>query len=285
MENLNAFSSVPSGSPALPARASGGLRAPVHANVLPLKEEWLPFTIKLVQSQADLDKAVHIRHEAYARHLPDFAQSLLKAERADYEPGVVVLLAESKLDGSPLGKLEIYGPDAADFLDLMYVGTMSTLPVGGARYGLLLYENGVIVDDGIVARLAPQHFWVNTTSGGAARVALAFDEWLQCEYVNHRVLVTPVTADWGNVTVSGPRAWDLLRAAGCDAALAPAQILLYAFQSTRYPVPSLSTGKLLSNMQRLGLNVSMQCLNSGPQASASWVDEAGLSHLSKPSPR
>ena len=107
MENLNAFSTVPSGSPALPARASGGLRAPVHANVLPLKEEWLPFTIKLVQSQADLDKAVHIRHEAYARHLPDFAQSLLKAERADYEPGVVVLLAESKLDGSPLGTMRI----------------------------------------------------------------------------------------------------------------------------------------------------------------------------------
>ena len=40
---------------------------------------------------------------------------------------------------------------------------------------------------------------------------LAFDEWLQCEYVNHRVLVTPVTAGWGNATVSGPRAWDLLR--------------------------------------------------------------------------
>jgi sarcosine oxidase subunit alpha len=127
-------------------------------------------------------------------------------------------------DGSPLGKLEIYGPDAADFLDLMYVGTMSTLKVGGARYGLLLNENGVIVDDGIVARLAPQHFWVNTTSGGAARVALAFDEWLQCEYVNHRVLVTPVTADWGNVTVSGPRAWDLLRVAGFDTALAPSQM-------------------------------------------------------------
>ncbi|MCE2645383.1 MAG: 2Fe-2S iron-sulfur cluster-binding protein [Burkholderiaceae bacterium] len=135
-----------------------------------------------------------------------------------------VRTAVGLFDGSPLGKLEIYGPDAADFLDLMYVGTMSTLPVGGARYGLLLNENGVIVDDGIVARLAPQHFWVNTTSGGAARVALAFDEWLQCEYVNHRVLVTPVTADWGNVTVSGPRAWDLLRAAGCDAALAPAQM-------------------------------------------------------------
>ncbi len=61
------------------------------------------------------------------------------------------------LDGSPLGKLEIYGPDAAHFLDLMYVGTMSNLKPGQARYGLLLNENGIVVDDGIVARLGSQH--------------------------------------------------------------------------------------------------------------------------------
>lgn len=127
-------------------------------------------------------------------------------------------------EGSPLGKIELYGPDAAAFLDVMYVGTMSTLPVGGARYGLLLNENGVIFDDGIVARLGEQHFWVNTTSGGAERVAAAFEEWLQCEYVNHQVLVTPVTSAWGNVTVSGPRAWALLEAAGFDASLAPEQM-------------------------------------------------------------
>ena len=125
-------------------------------------------------------------------------------------------------EASPLGKIELYGPDAASFLDLMYVGTMSTLAVGQARYGLLLREDGVIFDDGIVARLGEQHFWVNTTSGGAERVALAFEEWLQCEYVQHRVLVTPVTSTWGNVTVAGPNAWALLQAAGFDDALAPA---------------------------------------------------------------
>ena len=124
-------------------------------------------------------------------------------------------------EGSPLGKIEVFGPDAAEFLDLMYVGTMSNLPVGAARYGLLLNENGVIVDDGIVTRLAADRFWVNTTSGGAERMALAFEEWLQCEYIHHRVLITPVTAAWGNVTVSGPRAWPLLQAAGFDFRLAP----------------------------------------------------------------
>ena len=72
-------------------------------------------------------------------------------------------------DGSPLGKLEVFGPDAARFLDLMYVGTMSTLTPGQARYGLLLNENGTLVDDGIVARLGAQRFWVNTTTAGVER--------------------------------------------------------------------------------------------------------------------
>ena len=124
-------------------------------------------------------------------------------------------------DASPLGKIEVYGPDSASFLDLMYVGTMSTLAIGQARYGLLLREDGVIFDDGIVARLGEQHYWINTTSGGAERVALAFEEWLQCEYVHHRVLVTPVTSAWGNVTIAGPKAWAVLQAAGIDATLAP----------------------------------------------------------------
>ena len=143
-------------------------------------------------------------------------------ERAAEREALHVRTAVGLFDGSPLGKIEVYGPDSADFLDLMYVGTMSTLPVGGARYGLLLDENGIIVDDGIVARLSEHHFWVHTTSSGAERVALAFEDWLQCEYVNHRVLVTPVTSDWGQVTVSGPRAWTLLEAAGFDALLGPA---------------------------------------------------------------
>ena len=98
---------------------------------------------------------------------------------------------------------------------------MSTLSPGQARYGLLLNENGIVVDDGIVARLGPQHYWVNTTSAGVERTAAAFEEWLQCEYTQLRVLVTPVTSRWGNVTVAGPRSWDWLKAVGFETALAP----------------------------------------------------------------
>ncbi len=72
-----------------------------------LPEELLPFTVRLVRNEADLSKAVQIRHAAYARHLPEFAETLKTAETDDAENGVVVLLAESKLDASPLGTMRI----------------------------------------------------------------------------------------------------------------------------------------------------------------------------------
>jgi sarcosine oxidase subunit alpha len=72
-----------------------------------------------------------------------------------------------------------------------------------------------------VARLGPQRYWVNTTSAGVERTSAAFEEWLQCEYTNLRVLVTSVTSRWGNVSVAGPRAWDWLASVGMDPGLAP----------------------------------------------------------------
>ena len=70
-------------------------------------EEALPFTLKIVHTQAELNQAVLIRQAAYDRHLPDFAKSLVKPEAADFEKGTVVLLAQSKEDGSPVGTMRI----------------------------------------------------------------------------------------------------------------------------------------------------------------------------------
>jgi hypothetical protein len=70
-------------------------------------EERLPFTVRIVRSDEDLQKAVQIRHSAYGRHIPEVAALLEKAEESDSEPGSVVLLAESKLDGSPVGTMRI----------------------------------------------------------------------------------------------------------------------------------------------------------------------------------
>jgi sarcosine oxidase subunit alpha len=145
-------------------------------------------------------------------------------EVAAYREAGTVRERAGLYDGSPLGKLEIYGPDAAAFLDLMYVGTMSTLAIGQARYGVLLNEHGTLVDDGIVARLGEQHYWVNTSTAGAERTASAFEEWLQCEFVKLRVLVTPVTSRWANVTVAGPRAWQWLESVGFADSLAPSSM-------------------------------------------------------------
>jgi hypothetical protein len=84
------------------------LQSRVDALIEPIMtEELLPFTVRLVRDEDDLNKAVDIRHSAYSRHLPEFAQSLATPETADAESGVVVLLAESKLDGSPLGTMRI----------------------------------------------------------------------------------------------------------------------------------------------------------------------------------
>jgi sarcosine oxidase, subunit alpha len=173
-------------------------------------------------------EAWHLAHGALLENFGDWCRPAAyprtreSLDAAAQREARAVRTSAGLLDGSPLGKLEVFGPDAARFLDLMYVGTMSTLATGQARYGVLLNENGTLVDDGIVARLGPEHFWVNTTSAGVERTAAAFEEWLQCEFTELQVLVTPVTSRWANVTVAGPRAWEWLARAGFDAALAPA---------------------------------------------------------------
>lgn len=119
-------------------------------------------------------------------------------------------------DGSPLGKIEVAGKDAGNFLDRIYVGNASNLKVGSARYGLMLNENGIIIDDGVFARLADDRYLVHTTSGGADRIVSVFEEWLQCEWVELDVVVLPVTTQWATLTLSGPSAAAILGRAGTD---------------------------------------------------------------------
>ncbi len=115
-------------------------------------------------------------------------------------------------DGSPLGKIEVKGPDAAEFLNRMYVNTVPTLKPGKVRYGLMLTENGIVMDDGVFVRLAEDHFLVNTTSGNADRIAGWFEEWHQCEWPELEVIFSPVTAHWSVATVAGPNSRAILAA-------------------------------------------------------------------------
>ena len=113
------------------------------------------------------------------------------------------------LDASTLGKIEVVGPDAAEFLDLLYTIDVASLAPGRCRYALMLGENGFVLDDGIVARLAPDRFHVTTTTGGAARVLHHMEDYLQTEFPELRVWLTSITEQWAVIAVQGPRSRDV----------------------------------------------------------------------------
>ncbi|HEY1706964.1 MAG TPA: sarcosine oxidase subunit alpha family protein [Rhizomicrobium sp.] len=122
-------------------------------------------------------------------------------------------------DASPLGKLRVAGRDAAAFLDRIYVGMMSTLPVGRCRYDLMLYESGIVFDDGVVLRISEHEFLVGTTSAHASAVAFWLEEWLQCEWTSLQVTVEDVTNQWATMTLAGPQALTQLHALCIDAGI------------------------------------------------------------------
>jgi sarcosine oxidase subunit alpha len=114
-------------------------------------------------------------------------------------------------DASTLGKIEVVGPDAAEFLERMYVNSWKKLDVGRCRYGILLSEAGFILDDGVVGRLAATIFHVTTTTGGAASVLHVMEDYLQTEFPDLKVWLTSTTEQWAVIAVQGPKARDVLR--------------------------------------------------------------------------
>jgi len=124
-------------------------------------------------------------------------------------------------DASPLGKIEVTGPDAGIFLDRIYANAMSGLKAGRMRYGLMLNELGAVIDDGVCARIAGDRFLVSTTSGGAERIASWLEEWSRCEWPDLRVLIAPITTAWAVLTLTGPRARAVLARVTSGVDLAP----------------------------------------------------------------
>jgi sarcosine oxidase subunit alpha len=118
------------------------------------------------------------------------------------------------LDVSTLGKIIVKGPDAGRFLDMLYTGVMSTLPVGKCRYGLMCNEQGFLSDDGVVARLSEDTFLCHTTSGGADRIHAWMEDWLQCEWWDWQVYTANVTEAYAQIAVVGPKARAVLEALG-----------------------------------------------------------------------
>lgn len=113
-------------------------------------------------------------------------------------------------DASTLGKVEIVGPDAAEFLNRMYTNPWSKLQPGRCRYGVLLGEDGFIRDDGVIGRLSSDRFHVTTTTGGAARVLNMMEDYLQTEWPDLKVWLTSTTEQWSVIAINGPNARNLL---------------------------------------------------------------------------
>ena len=125
------------------------------------------------------------------------------------------------LDASTLGKIEVRGRHAGKFLDLIYAGVMSSLKPGRCRYGLMLNEQGFVFDDGVVARLGEDRFLLHTTSGGADHVGGWLERWHQTEWPDMDLFITPVTEQWAQVGIAGPRARDVLLGLDSDIDFAP----------------------------------------------------------------
>lgn len=113
-------------------------------------------------------------------------------------------------DVSTLGKIEIQGADAATFLDRVYINMFSTLAVGRARYGLMLREDGLVLDDGTTARFAPDRYFMTTTTANAVKVMQHLEFCHQWHWPHLDVQMTSATDQWAQFSVAGPRARDLL---------------------------------------------------------------------------
>jgi sarcosine oxidase, subunit alpha len=114
------------------------------------------------------------------------------------------------LDASTLGKIDIQGSDASEFLNRVYTNAWSKLDIGKCRYGLMLNEDGMVYDDGVTTRLDENHYIMTTTTGGAANVLSKLEDYLQTEWPELDVYLTSVTDHFATASICGPNSKKIL---------------------------------------------------------------------------
>ncbi len=120
------------------------------------------------------------------------------------------------LDASTLGKIDVQGADAVEFLDRIYTHNVGRMKIGRCAYGIMLGEDGMVMDDGVMARIGEQRFYLTTTTGGAAKVLSWLESWLQTEWPDLDVYLTSLTDHYSTLAVAGPNCRRLLQKVGCD---------------------------------------------------------------------
>lgn len=116
------------------------------------------------------------------------------------------------MDASTLGKIEISGKDAGDFLNIIYTNAWKKLGITCARYGFMLGEDGMVMDDGVTIRIDENRYFMHTTTGGAASVMAWMELWLQTEWPEMEVYLTSVTDHWATAAVAGPNSRNVVSA-------------------------------------------------------------------------
>ena len=120
------------------------------------------------------------------------------------------------MDASTLGKIDACGPDVVEFLERIYTHNVGRMMVGRCAYGIMLGEDGMLMDDGVMARLGEHRFYLTTTTGGAANVLGWLEKWLQTEWPELKVYLTSVTEHYSTIAVAGPNSRRVLESLGCD---------------------------------------------------------------------
>ena len=115
------------------------------------------------------------------------------------------------LDASTLGKIDIQGEDASEFLNRVYTNAWSKLAIGKCRYGLMLNEDGMVYDDGVTTRLGENHYIMTTTTGGAANVLSKLEDYLQTEWPELNVYLTTVTDQYSTMSICGPNSKKIIK--------------------------------------------------------------------------
>ncbi len=142
--------------------------------------------------------------------------------------------AAGLFDASPLGKIEVIGPDAEAFVDFIYYNTISTLKPGHIRYGFMLTEGGIVMDDGVIARLDRNRFVISCSSSHVGSVRTHLEAWRQDGNDPDRIFVHDLTDHWATLTVAGPKAREVLTDLALDMDLSPTAFPHMTMRETRF---------------------------------------------------